>query len=77
MNDNERLVVISRMSSNQKMVIRDLSDEPCVLGCAETVAHRMTRASGARPALTKHCGNGAFVLTTEGHIFKQLIQEQQ
>lgn len=56
-----------RLSKNQISLIRDnLTAEPQLLGCIESVAKRMTTGNTKRPALVRSCGKGRYALTEAG-----------
>jgi hypothetical protein len=57
----------SRLNRNQISLIRDnLTAEPTLLGCIESVAKRMTTSNTKRPALVRSCGKGRYALTEAG-----------
>lgn len=57
----------SRLNKNQISLIRDnLTAEPQLLGCIESVAKRMTTGNTKRPALVRSCGKGRYALTDAG-----------
>lgn len=56
-----------RLTKPQISLIRDnLTAEPQLLGCIESVAKRMTTANTKRPALVRSCGKGRYALTDAG-----------
>ena len=57
----------SRLNRNQVSLIRDnLTAEPQLLGCIESVAKRMTTGNTKRPALVRPYGKGRYALTEAG-----------
>lgn len=59
--------VAENLNRNQMSLIRDnLTAEPTLLGCIESVAKRMTTSNTKRPALVRSCGKGRYVLTEAG-----------
>jgi len=57
----------SRLTRSQVSLIRDnLTAEPQLLGCIESVAKRMTTGNTKRPALVRSCGKGRYALTEAG-----------
>ena len=57
----------SRLNKNQISLIRDnLTAEPTLLGCIESVAKRMTTGNTKRPALVRSYGKGRYALTEAG-----------
>lgn len=61
-----------RLNTQQHSVVMQLGDVPVVLGCAETVAFRLCRAAKTRPAMCRHVGGGAFVLTEAGFAYRDM-----
>jgi hypothetical protein len=56
-----------RLTKPQISLIRDnLTAEPTLLGCIESVAKRMTTSNTKRPALVQSFGKGRYALTDAG-----------
>jgi hypothetical protein len=56
-----------RLTKPQISLIRDnLTAEPTLLGCIESVAKRMTTSNTKRPALVRSHGKGRYTLTEAG-----------
>ena len=66
MNFDPRATAV-RLNKNQISLIRDnLTAEPTLLGCIESVATRMTTGNTKRPALVRSHGKGRYALTEAG-----------
>jgi hypothetical protein len=67
-----------RLSLNQIRLIWDLTADPCILGCAETIAVRMLKETKTRPALTYKVPGSPpqFGLTEAGLLIKAEIERR-
>lgn len=68
--------VMLRLTEGQGSVLRGLDMEPSILGCAETIAIRLSKATKRRPALVtrvQHEGQPAFILNTMGLAVKSQL----
>ncbi|GAM00742.1 hypothetical protein [Sphingomonas parapaucimobilis] len=69
--------ISSRLSPGQISTIRGLDATPCILGCAEPTAIRLSKPAKVRPALTvKTMGpNGPmFALNSHGLEVKKVVE---
>ena len=69
MTDFNPFTVAGQLTHNQAQTVRSLTRTPCVLGCAEATARRLSERRSTRPALVV-CTRGAeypeFALTDAG-----------
>lgn len=71
-----------RLSIGQRSALLNLNETPCLLGCSESYAERLSKPTGTRPALTfwvrsqDGLGHKLFALTSEGVSVKAALAER-
>lgn len=50
--DTDPATIAAKLNRGQQSTMRGLDDTPCVLGCAEPTALRLSKPTTRRPALT-------------------------